>query len=104
MLLGWIGLPAVLWWLAEAQDNLLWFAAHQVYYLPLGMWIGRPFFQPDSEVMFFVLPAGRVLVAVFYMALAGLIVLARRRWRHRHVPPGGGQRGERGFPAPRGGG
>ena len=64
LLTAWIVLPAMLWWCATLLDNLHLFILHQAYYLPLGTWMGEPFFTPDSEVMFFVMPAGRLLTAL----------------------------------------
>lgn len=79
LLLGWIALP---WLLAEA-DNLALFALHQLYHLPLAAWIGAPFFRADSEVMFVVQPVGRVLTAVFYLAIGGAIALVGQRRKKR---------------------
>lgn len=81
--IGWIAAPWFLWWAANGLDNVVWFVLHQLYYLPLGCWIGKPFFMPDSEVMFFVLPAGRVLTALFYIAIGGMIFLVRRTWKRK---------------------
>lgn len=75
LLLGWIVLP----WLLARAGHLALFALHQLYHLPLAAWIGAPFFRADSEVMFVVQPAGRVLTAVFYLAIGGAIALVGQR-------------------------
>jgi len=49
--------------------NLIFFALHQLYYAPLGSWLGLPFFQPDSELVFVVLWPGRILAAWAYAAV-----------------------------------
>lgn len=85
LLCGWLVLPWLLRWAAYGLDSLGWFSLHQLYYLPLGSWVGEPFFRPDSEVMFFVLPPGRVLTALFYLAIVGVIMLIRRAWRRRRT-------------------
>lgn len=82
-LTAWIVLPAMLWWCATLLDNLHLFILHQAYYLPLGTWMGEPFFTPDSEVMFFVMPAGRLLTALVYAGIAWVWMVAWRRWRRR---------------------
>ncbi len=79
----WLALPALLWWATKALDSLHVFVLHQIYYLPLGTWIKEPFFRPDSEVLFFVLPAGRVLTALFYTAVIWAAVAAWRGWKRR---------------------
>jgi hypothetical protein len=64
----------------DDSRGLIWFYAHQLYYLPIGSWLGEPFFRPDSEVWFFVKPLGRILTPMIYLAiLYGLIVASRRR-------------------------
>lgn len=79
LLLGWIALP----WLLARADNLALFALHQLYHLPLAAWIGAPFFRADSEVMFVVQPAGRVLIGLFYLAIGGAIALVGQRRKKR---------------------
>jgi len=76
---GWRPLPWALW----QADNLALFALHQLYHLPLAAWIGAPFFRADSEVMFVVQPAGRVVTALFYLGVGGVIALVGRRWKKR---------------------
>ncbi|WP_411339192.1 hypothetical protein V6U71_14895 [Sphingopyxis sp. J-6] len=73
-------LPAALALLVHGSfAPLLWFAAHQLYYAPLS-WIGPPFFNPDSEVMFFVTVPGRILTACCYSALWLTMVYLAQRW------------------------
>lgn len=84
-LCGWIALPWLLWWAAHGLDNVVWFTLHQLYYLPLGSWMREPFFRPDSEVMFFVLPAGRLLTVLLYLAVAVALTLSRRARRRRRT-------------------
>lgn len=79
LMLGWIALPWALW----QADNLALFALHQLYHLPLAAWIGAPFFRADSEVMFVVEPAGRVVTALFYLGVGGVVALVGQRWKKR---------------------
>jgi hypothetical protein len=82
---AWLVLPGILWWMAYVLDSLYPFLAHQLYYLPLGSWMGLPFFEPDAEVMFSVKPAGRWATATFYLALAAAITFGLDRfgkWRN----------------------
>ncbi|WP_315385655.1 hypothetical protein [uncultured Stenotrophomonas sp.] len=91
VLATWMVLPGILLALAHVLDHLYPFLAHQLYYLPLGSWVGLPYFEPDSEVMFWVNPAGRFLTAESYLALAALITFMLDRmgvWRNtmwRHI-------------------
>jgi hypothetical protein len=62
--------------------GLIWFFAHQLYYLPLSE-IGEPFFIPDSEVGFWVQWPGRLLAMIVYGAGVVLLVRAYARWRTR---------------------
>jgi hypothetical protein len=68
------------------DGGLIWFFLHQLYYAPFGTWIHEPFFDPDSEVGFWVQPMGRILAAVAYVfALLVLraAVLSVVGWRRR---------------------
>lgn len=80
--LMWLALPFLLHAITtpEGHYGLFWFIFHQLYYAPLGTWLTEPFFKPDSEIYFHVLPAGRALMAVTY---SGLFFLAWRLWRWR---------------------
>ena len=82
LVLLWLLLPFLLSELSSpaAAYGLIWFLLHQLYYAPLGTWLSGPFFKPDSEIYFHVLPAGRALMAVFY---SGLAFLAWKIWRRR---------------------
>ncbi len=85
MLAAWMVLPALLWWMSVWLDNLIPMAAHQVYYLPLGSWLGPPFFVPDGDLGFWVKPAGRWVTATFYLGVATLITFGLDRlgrWRN----------------------
>lgn len=53
----------------DSSRGLIWFFMHQLYYVPLGSWVGKPFFTPDSEVYYFVNWPGRILTAVFYVVV-----------------------------------
>jgi hypothetical protein len=68
-------LAALIHW--DEMRGLVWFLLHQAYYAPLS-WLGEPFFRADSEVSFWVLPAGRVLAAAVY---PGLLIAVRLLWR-----------------------
>lgn len=80
-LVAWLLLPHVI-----AGFNyplgLISFLFYQLYHAPLGLWMTEPFFRPDSEIVFAVLPAGQILIAVFYLCVFGLLgvaIKARRR-------------------------
>lgn len=53
----------------DSDRGLIWFLFHQLYYLPLGSWLGEPFFKPDSEVVFWVKIPGRILMPLIYIGL-----------------------------------
>lgn len=62
----------------DSDRGLIWFVLHQLYYLPLS-WVGESFFQPDSEVGYFVKTSGRMLVAFIYaLSFTGFILLKRK--------------------------
>ncbi|WP_315388755.1 hypothetical protein [uncultured Stenotrophomonas sp.] len=90
-LVTWLALPGILLWLTYLTNNSLPFWAHQLYYLPLGSWMGRPFFEPDSEVMFWAKPAGRWATGILYLSVVAAITYCLdrfRRWPNtmwRHV-------------------
>jgi hypothetical protein len=71
--------PAVLLLLLQLFPNLILFALHQLYYAPLGSWIGLPFFRPDSEIVFEVLWPGRLLAIATYSGMIWLFWLARMK-------------------------
>lgn len=70
-------LPLVLKLLATTFDSigLAPYLVYQLYYLPLGAWLGRPFFNHDSELGIVVLPLGAITTAIFYV----LVVVGLRR-------------------------
>ncbi|MCQ8106419.1 hypothetical protein NP590_20135 [Methylomonas sp. SURF-2] len=53
----------------DPNRGLIWFYLQQLYYWPLGSWLKEPFFQPDSEVGFFVKPLGRIATASIYLLI-----------------------------------
>jgi hypothetical protein len=73
--------PLVFYVLTKAVPALgmIWLLAFQLYYLPFGSWLREPFFTPDSELSFTVLPFGVGLVAICYVALVLGVVLFMRR-------------------------
>jgi hypothetical protein len=58
----------------DENRGLIWFALHQLYYLPFGVWIGEPLFVSDNEIMFKVLPLGRIVVAILNCTLFFTII------------------------------
>lgn len=49
------------------------YLVYQLYYLPLGAWLGKPFFNHDSELGILVLPLGAITTAIFYiLVITGL--------------------------------
>jgi len=83
-----VAVPAALF--ALHGLNLIFFGLHQLYYAPLGSWLGLPFFQPDSELAFVVLWPGRILAASAYasvwIGVFGLFRAARRKGRNPVQP------------------
>ena len=62
----------------DEKRGLIWFILHQIYYLPLGSWMGEPFFFPDSEMMFKVSMIGRVTTGLIYIVM---IFFLRSKYR-----------------------
>ncbi len=63
--------------------GMIWLLAFQLYYLPFGSWLREPFFTPDSELSFTVLPLGIGLAAICYSALVLAFVLFVRRSKEK---------------------
>jgi hypothetical protein len=77
--------PLVFYVLTKAVPALgmIWLLAFQLYYLPFGSWLREPFFTPDSELSFTVLPLGVGLAAICYAALVLAVVLFMRRSKEK---------------------
>jgi hypothetical protein len=77
--------PLVFYVLTKAVPALgmIWLLAFQLYYLPFGSWLHEPFFTPDSELSFTVLPLGVGLAAICYAALVFAVVLFVRRSKEK---------------------
>ena len=77
--------PLLMEILKDLDDSrgMIWFLLHQIYYLPIGSWLGEPFFMPDSEVSFWVLMPGRILMPIIYLVvyfgLLKLIITTRTK-------------------------
>jgi hypothetical protein len=80
--------PLVFWVLMKAVPGLgmIWLLAFQLYYLPFGSWLREPFFTPDSELSFTVLPLGVGLAAICYAALVLAVVLFMQRSKEKKPP------------------
>jgi len=77
--------PLVFYVLTKTVPGLgmIWLLAFQLYYLPFGSWLREPFFTPDSELSFTVLPLGVGLAAICYAALGLAFVLSIRRFKEK---------------------
>ena len=78
-----LALPLALRFLFSTFDRtgLVPYMIFQLYYLPLGSWLGRPFFNHDSELGILVLPLGAVATAMFYTVI--IIIIDRSFiWLH----------------------
>ena len=82
----WITLLVILLWPAvfhllinfDRDRGMLWLLLYQLYYLPLGSWMGQPFFVPDSELSYVVRVPGVILTVVVY---TGAYLGALQLWR-----------------------
>jgi hypothetical protein len=86
--LQWITLVVILLWPAlfyilgnlDRDRGMLWLLLSQMYYLPLGSWIGQPFFAPDSELSYVVRAPGVILASLVYAAMYwGVLQLLRMK-------------------------
>jgi hypothetical protein len=77
--------PLVFYALTKAIPALgmLWLLAFPLYYFPFGSWLREPFFAPDSELSFAVLPLGVGLAAICYAAVVFAVVLPLGRSKER---------------------
>lgn len=68
-------LPGLLNFLQNYDNDrgLLWLFLHQLYYGALGSWVGKPFFQQNSDIGFDVLLPGRFLTGFVYLFVLGAL-------------------------------
>jgi hypothetical protein len=82
----WVILLPSVFGILQYYDNvngLIWLFFHQLYYYPL-LWVGEPFFIPDSDIVFRVSILGRLVTGGTYIVIyLGVLYLVREFGRFK---------------------